>query len=83
MEMDWFSARVDCERKDGQLYQGVAFPDNADNCTNPSSRLYWVGLHLRLEMSLLNGKLFKVVVACSHLKAMVSLISILKVQVIW
>ena len=83
MEMDWYSARTNCERNDGQLYQGTDFPDNADNCTDPLSRSYWVGFHLRIEMSLLNGKLFIVVVACSHLKAMVSLISILNVQVIW
>ena len=73
--MDWYSARTDCERNNGQLYQGTVFPDNADNCTVLSPRSYWVGLHLRLEMSLINGKLFTMVVACSHLKAMAWLIS--------
>ena len=80
--MDWYSARTDCERNDGQLYQGTTFPGNPDNCTDPLSRSYWVGLHLRLEMSLINGKLFTIVVACSHLKAMAWLISSAKVQVI-
>ena len=63
MEMDWYSARADCERNNGQLYQGTDFPDNADNCTNPSSRSYWVGLHLRTEMSLVNGKFLTMVVS--------------------
>ena len=57
MEMDWYSARTDCEKNGGQLYQGTVFPDNADNCAHPLSRAYWVGLRLRLEMNLSNGKL--------------------------
>ena len=65
MEMDWYSARTDCERNDGQLYQGTVFPGNPDNCTNPSSRSYWVGLHLRLEMSLINGKLLAAAESCT------------------
>ena len=82
MEMDWYSARTHCERNAGQLYQGTVFPDNADNCTDPSSRSYWAGLHLRLEMSLINGKLLTMVAACSHLKAMASPLSSSKLLVI-
>ena len=63
MEMDWYSARVDCERNDGQLYQGTDFPNNADNCTY-KSRSYWAGLHFRLEMSLINGKLLTMEKSC-------------------
>ena len=80
--MDWYSARTDCGRNNGQLYQGTAFPGNADNCTDPSSRSYWVGLHLRLEMSLINGKLLTMVAACSHLKAMALPLSSAKLLVL-
>ena len=65
MEMDWYSARADCERKNWQLYQETTVPNNAINCTDLSLRSYWVGLHLRLEMSLLKGKLSTIVVPCT------------------
>ena len=65
IKWDWYSARMDCERNGGQLYQGTVFPNNADNCTYVSWWSYWVGLHLRLEMNLLNGTLLTVM-SCSH-----------------
>ena len=82
MEMDWYSARADCERKDGHLHQETNVPDNAINCTDLSSRSYWVGLHLRLEMSLLKGKLLTIVVPSSLVFTTDSSLCHVKLQIV-
>ena len=62
LNIDWYSAKTDCESTSGQIYQQATFPDTAENCTKDSS--YWAGLHLREEMTKLHGRLHNGVV-CS------------------
>ena len=56
LDMELYSPKTDCERTSGQLYQQATFPEN---CTKDSS--YWAGLHLRVEMTKLHGRLHNVV----------------------